>query len=100
MHPLTPHQVCNAEYRAAKRFVTHCPRCGAPTSVADEAYCANSDCTWNNDGGEQVRCPADHPKARPSSPAPVGLDQRGSTRNKLVWIELGLELDGARRVVA
>lgn len=31
-----------------KRFISHCPDCGAPTSVADEAYCANSDCLWNN----------------------------------------------------
>lgn len=30
------------------KMVTHCPDCGAPTSVSDEAYCANSDCLWNN----------------------------------------------------
>lgn len=29
---------------------THCPWCGSPTSVADEAYCANADCRWNNGG--------------------------------------------------
>lgn len=30
--------------------VTHCPWCAAPVSVADEPYCANADCRWNNGG--------------------------------------------------
>lgn len=28
--------------------VTHCPKCGSPVSVANEPYCANDDCLWNN----------------------------------------------------
>jgi hypothetical protein len=31
-------------------MVTHCPWCAAPVSVADEPYCANVDCRWNNGG--------------------------------------------------
>jgi hypothetical protein len=30
-------------------MITHCPRCGSPVSVADEPYCANADCRWNNE---------------------------------------------------
>lgn len=39
----------------------------------------------------EARCPADHPKARPSLPAPARLDQRGST-NYLSWLHVVLFL--------
>lgn len=29
-------------------MITHCPQCGEPVSVANEAYCANNNCRWNN----------------------------------------------------
>jgi hypothetical protein len=35
---------------ASAKLVTHCPWCSAPVSVADEPYCANDDCRWNNGG--------------------------------------------------
>jgi hypothetical protein len=44
-------------------LVTHCPWCAAPVSVADEPYCANADCRWNNGGtapAEKVKCDGDH----------------------------------------
>lgn len=30
------------------RFISHCPKCGGPTSVALDAYCADASCRWNN----------------------------------------------------
>jgi hypothetical protein len=42
---------------ALKAFLSHCPWCGEPSSVAEEAYCANSNCRWNNGGTEPPAAP-------------------------------------------
>jgi hypothetical protein len=36
-------------------LITHCPWCKSPVSVADEPYCANADCRWNNGGAPPAR---------------------------------------------
>lgn len=63
MHPLTPRQVCEAEYRAARRA---------------------------------VRPPAPPESAGKSLPAPPVVKVRGGTRNKLVWLQIGLALEDMR----
>lgn len=89
MHPLTPEQVCDAEYRAAKS-----PYIGGPCGSRCEGSCGPGLC--------QVRPPSSHKSAGQPAGSPA-VQARGGTLKRLhkidnhyAWLAVSLHLQPVR----